>query len=746
MKKYTYYCPLRKEFESKSIEEKHRIECLNYLIDIKKIPKENIGIEKNLQIYGSAKKNNLIADIVVYQNNSNKELKNILYVVEVKANQKDKDKAIKYQLFPAIKLCPNLIYGIYWDEVNRTAFNKENNEISLVNINYKKETKQKEFLQLQKIKNTQSIWIALELCLRNHQGGVQNKHREILKLLLTKYYDEKFNQDNLVFNLERFDIQKIKDLYKTTLSFYGENIFDKILTANIDLNESCIKNCIKILQNYSLVLSDDKIIQEFYMKFAPSFLKKDLSQYYTPKEIANFMVSLVKINNTTKALDPSSGSGDFMVGILKKSKEENLNEVEKNIFCWDIDEDASALSQINMILNGDGRTQVTTKNSLENRNEQSNEYDLIITNPPFGVNTVYQQARGYDLKTIESGQLFVERSLILLKETGVLVIILPNGYLENPTNEPLRKHIINNSKIIGIINLPDNVFKCTGSGGKTSILILQKIQNKTDNYSFFIDRAEKVGFDHKSKFIPPLYKRNILTGSFLHNKENENIIENDLFEIKNRFDDFSKNGRNCFKMQYTDVLQSKYNRFCIRKYLPIYKQCVNKIKEKEYSNLADIGAILTNKKNYDIIPETQYQYIETGDIYRDVVLDVQKLRGWQLPNRAKLKVNNNCILLSKMDGTFNNFLYSKDNKIIASNGFYSIYIENEKDRFNFFRFIFTRDYITQMEALATGTIMADVKDFDLFNELIFPTNNKEDNFIQTQEYLTQKEMLKNFGI
>ena len=745
MVKYIYNCPIRKEFKSNSIEEKHRIDCLNYFIKTKKVPKENISIEKTLQIYGSSRKNNLIADIVIYDGEG-KSIKNILYVIEIKANQKHKENAIKYQLLPAIKLCENIIFGIYWDEVNRIVIDKNNTFFSLADINYKKQSNQKEFDQLQKIKNTQSIWLSLELCLRNYQGGQKNKHREILKLLIMKYYDEKFNEENLVFNLKRYSDKSFKKLYRETLEYYDrQNIFQNIFTGKIELNTDCIKKSIEILQNYSLIKSDDKIIQEFYMCFAPSFLKKDLSQYYTPKEIADFMVSLIKLEKKTKALDPCSGSGDFMVGILKRAKEENLKEMDKNISCWDIDEDASVLSQINMILNGDGRTEVHTKNSLQNINEHANQYDLIITNPPFGKNTTYKDAINYTLETIESGKLFIERSFVLLKEKGHLVIILPNGYLENPSDEFVRDYILNNSKIIGIVNLPNNVFKSTGSGGRTSILIAQKTNEKFDNYTFFVDKAEKVGFDHKKKYIPPLYKKDALTGSLLHNEENDLIVENDLLEIKKKFDKFLENGGESNTMNYKDVIYSKYKRFCIAKYLPKYEACIRKIKQRKYSNLSQIGAKVSNKKNFEKTEKDQYNYIETGDVYRDYVLNTQTFRGWKLPNRAKIKVVKNTILLSKMEGTFNNFMYyANDSNLIVSNGFYSIEIDDEKKRFNFFRFLFTEDYIIQMEALTTGTIMADVKRFDLISALVFPVDNIKNNYIKTKNYLDYKSKLIDF--
>lgn len=221
-KTYLYNCPLRGQITTSSYEERIRIECLNYLINIVKIPRENIKTEKVLQIYGSAQTNNLKADIVVFKDSVNEELEDILYVVENKVNPKDKDKAIKYQLKPAIFLCPNLVYGIYWDEINRILIDKEGNEYGLSELSYKKQSGQKNIDQLQRVKNTQILWNQLEQCLRNYQGGTKNKHRELLKILITKYYDESFSDDSLVFNTADKDIhRRIKSLYTNAYEHYG---------------------------------------------------------------------------------------------------------------------------------------------------------------------------------------------------------------------------------------------------------------------------------------------------------------------------------------------------------------------------------------------------------------------------------------------------------------------------------------------------------------------------------------------
>ena len=87
--------------------------------------------------------------------------------------------------------------------------------------------------------------------------------------------------------------------------------------------------------------------------------------------------------------------------------------------------------------------------------------------------------------------------------------------------------------------------------------------------------------------------------------------------------------------------------------------------------------------------------------------------GWQLPNRAKIKLEKYDILIAKIRGCFSKFcMILEDNKyLVATNGFYRIRIKNEVDRLNFYSFLFTDNYKKQMECLSTGTLISDVQNF-----------------------------------
>nr|AYC64024.1 hypothetical protein [Halimeda micronesica] len=105
---------------------------------------------------------------------------------------------------------------------------------------------------------------------------------------------------------------------------------------------------------------------------------------------------------------------------------------------------------------------------------------------------------------IRAREASIERCINLLKKgcNGILSIILPNGYLTNPSLKYILARFASpNGRIIGIISLPEGVFKKSNAGGFTTILFFQK-QNVKGNYNIFIDIANKIGFDQTKKNAP----------------------------------------------------------------------------------------------------------------------------------------------------------------------------------------------------------------------------------------------------
>ena len=154
-------------------------------------------------------------------------------------------------------------------------------------------------------------------------------------------------------------------------------------------------------------------------------------------------------------------------------------------------------AQMNLVMHGDGSTNVFHANSLlhtgewpsdEKNNVRGNIrlgcFDAILTNPPFGSHIpiddphILEQFDLASLGTRRSSssppeQLFVERCLQLLRPGGRLAIILPDSILSNPGLTGLRSWVLSQARVIASIDLPQETFE-PHTGTQTSLLLLQK--------------------------------------------------------------------------------------------------------------------------------------------------------------------------------------------------------------------------------------------------------------------------------
>jgi type I restriction enzyme M protein len=432
-----------------------------------------------------------------------------------------------------------------------------------------------------------------------------------------------------------------------------------------------------------------------------------------------------------------------------------------------------------MILNGDGRTNIREIDSIENHDKSNNFFQFCLTNPPFGqdtiwdkdINTMKYYQLGYKyaynknnkiIKTDEKirqqlGILFIERSMNLLRNgSGILEIILPNGYLTNPSIDyiAIRNYLFENYRIVASILLPEDSFSKSGASGFPVILIVKK-EKVNYNYKIFTAVARNIGFNHTSIKVPKIFIRDKNTGEYVLDINNEKIPKDDLLLIAKKFkkfafdNDLSEFEQDDNKEDYSyttrdQILKDKNLILCAKRSDNEYINLLKKIKQKEYTTLQNIGADVTNKLSYKKEPSTEYIYLDTGELFTGYYKKRNKLMGWELPNRAKQGIIKNDILVAKTRGCFDNFwiiLEDNSENIVATNGFWRIRIADEKQRLNFYSYLFTEDYKKQMETLATGTLLTDVKEEDLIEKLFIPTNKIEKNYEKMKKFLAvQKEL------
>ena len=121
-------------------------------------------------------------------------------------------------------------------------------------------------------------------------------------------------------------------------------------------------------------------------------------------------------------------------------------------------------------------------------NPVNEEYDLMLTNPPYvtsGSSNLKEEIRKsglenhYSINAMGVEGLFMEWIIRALKPNGKAFIVIPDGILNRQHDKKLRKFILNECYIDAIISLPPKTFFTTIK--KTYILAITKKNNKTNN-------------------------------------------------------------------------------------------------------------------------------------------------------------------------------------------------------------------------------------------------------------------------
>ena len=318
------------------------------------------------------------------------------------------------------------------------------------------------------------------------------------------------------------------NLYNRVKALYeeGRKRDAEVFRDNIRLTPEKIRTVVSYLESVNLGETDLDSKGRAFETFMGSFFRGNFGQYFTPREIVDFIVDVLPIRNDSKVLDTSCGSGGFLLYALNKVRNQATEYypnwkndtkqyakwfpywhdfAQNNLYGIEISEQISRAAKMNMIIHDDGHTNVVTSDGLvseeqlfsktKNQGFKYGTFDFIITNPPFG-STIRQSEQAY-LKTYQLGKkeedwlavktvpkniragqstevLFIEQDYKFLKEGGYLAIVLPDGILTNSSMQYVRTQIEDWFRIVAVVSMPQTAFTANGAGVKSSVLFLKK--------------------------------------------------------------------------------------------------------------------------------------------------------------------------------------------------------------------------------------------------------------------------------
>ncbi|WP_459304300.1 type I restriction-modification system subunit M [Arthrobacter sp. Sr33] len=237
---------------------------------------------------------------------------------------------------------------------------------------------------------------------------------------------------------------------------------------------------------------------EYLMRHFATESGKSKGQFYTPAEVSRILAKLLGINADTPfsatGYDPTCGSGSLLLKVGDEAPNGlTLYGQEKDNATW-------ALSKMNMILHGNEIANIRKGDTITNpqftKGDQLDTFDFVVANPPFSVKS-WSNGLENELGRFEYGRppekngdyAFLLHVLKSMKSSGKAAVILPHGVLFRSNAEAvIRKRLLNQGFIEGIIGLPANLFY--GTGIPACIIVLDKENAAARSGVFMVDASK----------------------------------------------------------------------------------------------------------------------------------------------------------------------------------------------------------------------------------------------------------------
>lgn len=419
------------------------------------------------------KKRKQRVDLVVFHKGSSREADNIIRVCVVqdgKVKESDRKGGIEATLQNALHALSNCEFGLWTNGQTLNFLQKSVDAFD--NVEFEDLSDFPGFGQtlddidrsdraVSRKPANDSLKRVFERChdyIYGNEGMQKTAFWELLNLIFCKIYDEKrkyVDAENGKSYRRKFWVgikeqntpegrakvaERIKGIFN---SLKSDPLFSEVFDGNeqINLSDKGLAHIASELAKYTFLDATVDVKGLAYESIVSKTLKQERGQFFTPRNIVRCMVDMLDPEEDQRVLDPSCGSGGFLVMVLDHVRRKitkrlypklegallqdkmntiEINEIvkqyaERNLFGFDFDPDLKKAARMNMVMAGDGHANIFHLNSLaypkgdkqrelEKVKEAVNKsisqgkdrkmkfdfpdargkFDLIFTNPPFG--------------------------------------------------------------------------------------------------------------------------------------------------------------------------------------------------------------------------------------------------------------------------------------------------------------------------------------------------------------------------
>lgn len=192
----------------------------------------------------------------------------------------------------------------------------------------------------------------------------------------------------------------------------------------------------------------------------------------TPRHITELFVQLAEVNKDSVIMDNCCGTGGFLISAMKKMEDEvkgdstklkaihtkQLLGIEKNavMFC---------LACSNMMLRGDGKSNINQADCFETREEEIKKFKPSIgfLNPPYSKENGHKELK------------FIDNCLSFLEPQATCIAIVPQSCAMNTKKgySEAKRKLLANHTLRAVMSMPNTLFDDSDTSAVTCILVFE---------------------------------------------------------------------------------------------------------------------------------------------------------------------------------------------------------------------------------------------------------------------------------
>ncbi len=215
-----------------------------------------------------------------------------------------------------------------------------------------------------------------------------------------------------------------------------------------------------------------------YERFFPEVFKARHGQFFTPRPLVELMADLVGLRAGERVLDPTCGSGSFLVAAHARGADVDGIEVDPELV---------GLCRLNLKLHGADPRAVRGADLFRAPDlfsggvfDEDDRWDVVLANPPFSVElgdavALGRASLGQGRTQVGSDELFLEAAHRALRPGGRLCALVPQTIVSSARSARVRAWLSERFVRLAVVSLPEGVFRpFGGTGARACVLCLQR--------------------------------------------------------------------------------------------------------------------------------------------------------------------------------------------------------------------------------------------------------------------------------